>query len=161
MISRSGIAALFVMSVALGGRASAQQSPRIAAEYRADAIVGRGTAAQGGLGAVFPLGIYVRMGVDASAGAIWRDGQTRASGRVDGIARFLLDPFREAPFGLSIGGGLSVPYVRGDTHVRPYLTTVVDVEGRMRGRFTPALQVGLGGGTRIGVVIRSSTTRWR
>jgi hypothetical protein len=56
---------------------------------------------------------------------------------------------------------LSLPYTKGDTRTRPYLTAVIDVEGRQRGRFTPALQVGLGGGTRVGVVIRSSATRWR
>jgi hypothetical protein len=161
VISRSVIAGCFVVSLGAAARVDAQQAPQIAAEYRADAIVGRGTAAQGGVGVVVPLGVYVRLGFDASGGAMWRDGQTLASGRFDGVARFLLDPFREAPFGLSIGGGLSVPYVRGDAHVRPYLTTVVDVEGRMRGRFSPAFQIGLGGGTRIGVVIRSSTTRWR
>jgi hypothetical protein len=143
-------------------RSGAQsQSPPTYVEYRADAIFGRGTSAEGGLGAVFPLGTYVRLGVDAAGGATWRDAQTRASGRVDGIARFLLDPFREAPFGFSLGGGLSVPYVRGDTRVRPYLTAVVDIEGRQRGRLTPAFQIGLGGGTRVGVVVRSSTSRWR
>jgi hypothetical protein len=45
--------------------------------------------------------------------------------------------------------------------VRPYLTVVIDVEGRMRGPVTPALQVGLGGGTRVGVVLRASKARWR
>ena len=62
---------------------------------------------------------------------------------------------------LSFGGGVSVPYTDGDPHVRPYLTVVIDVEGRMRGPVTPALQVGLGGGTRIGVVLRASKARWR
>jgi len=139
----------------------AQTTPPRYAEYRADAIVGRGTAVQGGLGVTVPLGIYVRLGVDAAAGATWRDQTSRASGRVDLIGRFLLDPFRETPLGLSLGGGLSVPYTDGDAHLRPYLTVVVDVEGRMRGPLTPALQLGLGGGARIGLVLRSSRARWR
>ena len=80
---------------------------------------------------------------------------------MDAIGRFLLDPYREMPLGLSLGGGISVPVVRGDSQVRPYLTAVVDVEGRTRGPVTPAVQVGLGGGARVGVVMRLATGRWR
>jgi hypothetical protein len=141
-----------------GGQA---QSPPTYAEYRVDAIVGRGTAIQGGAGIVLPLGTYVRLGIDGAVGATRTEGETRMSGRADAIARFLLDPFREAPFGLSLGGGLSVPYVRSNTRVRPYLTAVMDIEGRTRGNFTPALQLGLGGGTRAGVIVRTSPPRWR
>ena len=142
-------------------KARAQNQPPPYAEYRADAIVGRGTTAQVGAGVVVPLGIYVRLGVDAAGGATWRDHATLASGRVDVIGRFLLDPFRETPLGLSFGGGVSVPYTNGDTRTRPYLTVVIDVEGRVRGPVTPALQVGLGGGARIGVVLRTTRSRWR
>ena len=99
------------LAVALGvlavPKAQAQNQPPAYAEYRADAIVGRGTAAQGGAGVVVPLGIYVRLGIDAAAGATWRGDATRASGRVDVIGRFLLDPFRETRLGLSLGGGVS------------------------------------------------------
>jgi hypothetical protein len=143
------------------GVARAQNSPPAYPEYRADAVVGRGTTAQLGLGAVIPGGVYARMSVDGGAGATWRDGAAHASGRVDVIARFLLDPFREAPVGLSFGAGVSVPYVAGDAHVRPYLTFVTDIEGRRRGGFTPALQIGLGGGARVGLVLRQSVSRWR
>lgn len=139
----------------------AQSIPPAYAEYRGDAIVGRGTSAQAGLGAVFVMGTYVRTSVDAAGGATWRYDAARASGRADVIARFLLDPFRESRLGFSLGGGVSVPYESGDTHVRPLLTAVVDVEGRLRGGVTPALQVGLGGGTRIGLVLRTSPPRWR
>jgi hypothetical protein len=130
-------------------------------EYRADAIVARGTTLQGGLGPVFPLGTYVRLSVDGAVGSTWRDGSAHASGRVDAISRFLLDPFREVPVAVSLGGGVSVPYVDGDRRVRPYVTVVIDVEGRIRGRFTPAMQVGLGGGARVGFVLRTSPPRWR
>ena len=143
------------------GVARAQDSPPAYSEYRADVIVGRGTTTQLGLGAVIPGGVYARMSVDGAAGTTWRDGGTHTSGRVDIVARFLLDPFREAPVGLSFGAGVSVPYVAGDSHVRPYLTFVTDIEGRRRGGFTPALQLGLGGGARVGVVLRRSVSRWR
>ncbi len=158
-VSVASLALALVLSA--GSNAEAQNTSPVYAEYRADAIVGRGTTAQGGAGASVPLGTYVRLGLDAAAGATWRDQATRASGRVDVIGRFLLDPFRESPLGLSFGGGVSVPYTDGDARLRPYLTVVIDVEGRMRGPVTPAIQVGLGGGARIGVVLRTSRPRWR
>jgi hypothetical protein len=141
--------------------AGGQEQPPRYGELRADAIIGRWASAQGGVGLVVPLDVYTRLGIDGAIGTTWRNDAPHGSGRVDAIARFLLDPFREAPFGLSLGGGVSVPYVAGDTHVRPYLTAVIDVEGRMRGAVTPALEVGLGGGARIGLVLRRSSPRWR
>jgi hypothetical protein len=144
------------------GTASAQQAPpRGYAEYRADAIIARGTAAQLGAGVILPLGVYVRLGVDAAAGATWRHGQTVGGGRVDAIARFLLDPFRESRLGFSVGGGVSAPIGSGEPSQPPYLTVVLDLEGRRHRGVTPALQVGLGGGTRIGVVLRQSPLQWR
>jgi hypothetical protein len=139
----------------------AQQKIPSYAEYRGDVIVGRGTAVEGGAGIVLPAGVYVRTSIDGAAGATWRNGETHVSGRLDVIGRFLLDPFREVPIGVSVGGGVSVPYVSGDAHVRPYLTAVVDIEGRARRNVTPALQIGLGGGTRIGIVLRTSHGAWR
>jgi hypothetical protein len=143
-------------------RAQELAAPPAYAEYRADAIVTRGFAAEGGAGVVIPGGTYVRVGIDGAAGPTWRDGAVRAGGRVDVIGRFLLDPFREVPYGISLGGGVSVPYVQGDAHLRPYVTVVLDVEGRRRrSGWTPALQLGLGGGARIGVVLRRSPQRYR
>lgn len=142
---------------------TAQQQRRVPpyGEYRVDAILGRGAAVQGGGGIVFPLGVYTRLAVDAGAGALWHDDAVHASGRVDVIARFLLDPFREAPLGLSLGGGLTLPYAEGDARVGTFLTAVIDVEGRMWRSVTPALQVGLGGGTRVGIVLRRSPRTYR
>jgi hypothetical protein len=157
------LAAALICAV-LARRAGAQAAslvPPLYPEFRADAIVARQTSAQAGAGVVMPLGIYVRFSVDAAAGATFADGTSRASGRVDAIGRFLLDPFRETPVALSVGGGLSVPYVDGQDRVRPYLTAVIDVEGRQRGKLTPALQIGLGGGARVGIVLRASQPRWR
>jgi hypothetical protein len=149
---------LFIAARAVGAQVPAAPSY---AEFRVDAIVARATSVQGGIGGVFPLGTYVRLSIDGAGGVTMNEGNSRASGRIDAIGRFLLDPLREAPIGLSLGGGLSLPYVDGDKRVRPYLTAVVDIEGRRRGAVTPALQIGLGGGTRVGVVLRMSQPRWR
>lgn len=129
-------------------------------EYRADGIFGNAETAQAGLGLNVPMGIYVRLGIIGAAGVTHRDSESSFSGRTDVLARFLLDPLRETPVALSLGGGLSVPYEQG-TRVRPYLTGVVDVEGRRRHGVSPALQVGLGGGTRVGIVLRASSERRR
>ena len=141
--------------------AQALSNPPVYEEYRIDAIANRGGALEGGAGVVIPAGLYVRLGVDGAAGATWRDGSAHTSGRIDGIARFTLDPFREIPVGLSLGGGVSIPYVQGDAHVRPLLAAVIDVEGKRHGGITPALQIGLGGGLRVGVVLRNSPFRYR
>ena len=151
-----------LLALVLSTVAGAQQQPtRPYAEYRADAIFARGTAAQLGGGIVVPLGVYVRLGVDAAAGATWRYGETVGSGRVDAIARFLLDPFRESRLGFSLGGGVSAPIGAAEPSQPPYLTAVLDLEWPRHRGLTPAVQVGLGGGTRIGFVLRRSPLQWR
>lgn len=153
-------AAAVVLLALVAGAARAQNAPLSYPELRVDAIDGRGQTLQAGAGATVPAGIYVRIAFDAAAGTTWRDDAAHASGRGDVIARFSLDPFREVPLGLSLGGGVSVPVVQGD-RTRPYATVAVDLEGRRRGSWTPAVQVGLGGGVRVGFAIRRSPLRWR
>jgi hypothetical protein len=157
-ITRFALVPIFVLASAARAQASLVPPPYV--EYRADGIFGNAETVQGGVGLNVPMGIYVRLGVIGAAGVAHRDGDASFSGRTDVIARFLLDPLRETPVGLSLGGGVSVPYEQG-MRVRPYLTAVIDVEGRRRGGISPALQVGLGGGTRVGVVLRASPERRR
>ena len=145
----------------VGSAATAQQQQRTYAEYRVDIIAARTTSAQAGGGVEIPLDVYTRLGLIAAAGVTARGGAWHASGRVDVLARYLLDPFREVPWGLSLGGGVTIPYVDGDTRIRPYLTLVVDLEGPRRKGWSPAFQLGLGGGARLGLVMRASTPQWR
>ena len=154
-------AALLVITAFAGARA--QNQPSRSTEFRADVIAGRGTAGEIGGGVQIPLGYYVRLGVVGAAGVTWRDGEAPTSGRVDVVARYLLDPFREVDWAPSFGGGMSLLYVDGDTRPKPYLTVVIDLEGpRMRsGKLSPALQLGLGGGTRISIALRASRGPWR
>ena len=142
--------------------AAAQQpaQPRAIPELRADVIVGRQPAVQIGGGAQVPAGYYVRVGLVAAAGIRIDDRASRPasttdiSGRVDVLARFLLDPFRQTRYGLSLGGGLSVRAEPGD-RLRPVLLVAAEVEGRRATNgWVPAVQVGLGGGVRLGVVLR-------
>ena len=147
-----------VTSLALPRRGQAQEPATAHAvpEVRIDAIAGDRRAIQGGVGLQIPFGFYVRLGADAAIGT--RTG-TRSSGsaldgRVDLLARFLLDPFRQSPYGFSAGAGLSARFEPGE-RVTPLLLVALELEGRRRpSGWVPALQAGLGGGARIGVVIR-------
>jgi hypothetical protein len=142
--------------------ATAQQpeAPPISPELRADVIVGHDPAVQVGAGAQIPVGYYVRIGLDAAVGSLLGERATssaparRIDGRFDLLVRFLLDPFRQSAFGLSLGGGMSVRAEPGE-RARPLLLVAVDVEGRRaRSGWVPAVQIGLGGGARIGVLLR-------
>ena len=128
---------------------------RLTPEFRGDAIVAEHrTALQAGGGVQIPAGYYVRIGMLGAAGADVVPHATEASGRFDLVGRFLLDPFRQSEWGLSIGAGLSLRVHAGD-HVRPYLLTLLDLEGpRNSAGLAPSVQLGLGGGARIGAGLR-------
>ena len=95
-------------------------------------------------------GLYARLGLAASAGAS-TDG--RAVGEVAGTGRFLLDPLRQSSRGLYATGGLAL---RVEHAVRPRLFVLagLGLEGRPVGRVVPAVEAGVGGGARLGVVLR-------
>jgi len=158
--------ACVLAALALLAPAVAAQVPRPSAEpeLRLDAIFGHEPAVQLGAGVQIPMGYYVRVGLDGAVGIATRDrraliGSAKSppgpmDGRLDLLVRFLLDPFRQSAFGLSLGGGLSARAEPGD-RVRPRLLVAMDLEGRRSARgLVPALQVGLGGGLRVGVVLR-------
>lgn len=158
--SRIELLPILILLFALSSRSDAQQPPARSyfppLELRIDAIdvssAGSGTL-QGGVGANVPLGYYVRLELVGAGGITKRDSLNHNSARIDGLARFLLDPFNDAPWGLSIGGGLSAMFEQGAT-TREYLVVVIDLEAPHVSGVTPALQLGLGGGFRAGVVLR-------
>lgn len=133
-------------------------------ELRADVITGRTRAVQIGAGVQLPIGYYVRVGAVAAAGARYDASATAAPGavgRVDVAARFLLDPFRQSRVGASVGGGLSVLAAPGD-RARPLLLLLLDLEGRRTARgLVPAVQIGVGGGVRLGIALRAGAERVR
>jgi len=157
----SPLALALIATLAPHVDAQAAGQPRTSAEYRADMIMGQGTAAQIGAGAQIPLGYYVRLGITGAAGVTTHNSVSVGGGRLDVIGRYLLDPFREVAWTPSFGGGVTVRYDDGDKNARTYLTVVLDIEGPRRGLFSPTLQIGLGGGTRIGVALRATRGPWR
>jgi hypothetical protein len=144
---------LAAVSARVGAQA-AVSGARLQPELRADVIAARATAVEVGAGASAPLGIYVRLGLVAAAGAAWAGREARASGRIDAVARFLLDPFFQSRWAPYAGGGVSARYVATDERWRGFIALVVGLEGPRRGGTVPAVEVGLGGGARIGVALR-------
>jgi hypothetical protein len=150
------LAALALLAVA-SAPTHAQQHVPIVPELRIDVLGAHPTSVQGAAGVEIPAGTYARVGVLAGAGAtIEGDGRSRAAGRVDVLARFLLDPFRQSRWGFSAGAGVSLRADPGD-RVRPRLLVALDLEGRRsHAGLSPSLQIGLGGGVRGGVGLRWS-----
>lgn len=127
----------------------------IQSELRLDGIVARSNAIEAGYGISIPAGIYVRNGLVLGAGV----GHNGADARADLISRFSLDPFRQsrwAPYG---GAGLSGRFrPDADGGSRAYLLVFIGVEGGLpqgaRSGWVPAVELGLGGGARLGIVLR-------
>jgi hypothetical protein len=154
---RSAIGAMLVAG-AVAATAGAQ-SPARPIEWRADAIRGDGVETLAGVGMGRALGIYSRVSAAAAAGTRWVDGDVEPAGRVDVSVRFVLDPFHESRFGISVGGGVTAAV--SERRQKAFLAALLEVEGRRRRRFAPAVQIGLGGGARVTVLLRSGTVRSR
>lgn len=138
-------------------RASAQFGEAQPASPRWEGRV-EGTAAEApgahlGIGIGLRAGWYARPSVHLAAGAVrGSDDVWRGSQRADVMLRFLLDPFGERPRGWYGGAGVSLQQVAGRS--RGSLLLLAGVEGRARRGVRPALEVGIGGGVRFGVVLR-------
>lgn len=155
MIARGLLALLSCAALAASAHAQSTIDAGVKPEVRVDAITARSsTVVQVGGGVEIPAGYYARIGVIGAVGAPLASASRSLHGRLDVIGRFLFDPFREHAWGLSAGAGVSIRVAEHD-RVRPYLATVLDLEGPRRASgFSPAVQVGLGGGVRVGAALR-------
>ena len=129
-------------------------------EFKTEIIAERnGVVSSSGVGLMIPAGSYVRIDAVPSAGAFFGRGTSDLTASVDAVARFLLDPFRQQSWGLSLGAGIEA---RAQQHAagRSVLIVVADLEGSRNARgFSPAIQLGVGGGVRLGFVFRRSDMR--
>ena len=143
---------VFAVPAVAGGQLP-QQSLQV--EGRLDGIFARTAGVEAGLGITIPAGIYVRSGLLAGLGA----GRHGVEGRTDFVSRFSLDPFRQSRWAPYAGGGISGRYRSElDGGSRAYLLIFLGVEGplplgEMSG-WVPAFELGLGGGARVGIVLR-------
>jgi hypothetical protein len=149
-----------ILFVAAPLRAQRAEDRRVRAipqwEVRQDLTFAREPSVHAGAGLNVRAGYYVRLGATLNAGAVrgvrnvWVGTQ-----RLDLTARFLLDPFGERARAWYGGGGVSIAQGPGV----PAVTTmqwVVGLEGAQDGKMTPSVELGLGGGVRLGVVLRGT-----
>lgn len=138
-------------------RSIGAQTPHLPLQFegRLDALIASRTGVEGGIGLSIPAGLYTRLGLVGGIGA----GEHGWEGRTDLIARFSLDPFRQSSWAPYAGGGISGRFrTTADGGSDAYLLIYLGVEGplpigELKG-WAPAIELGLGGGARIGVIFR-------
>ncbi len=155
MIALRWLAAALCALVISSRSAAAQTEQRRQVDARLDVIVSRWTAAQGAIGVSVPAGLYVRTGVVVGVGG----GGRGVDSRIDLFSRFTFDPFRQSRWSPYAGGGLSGRYAAGNSpRAHAYMLVFVGFEGPLSGirasGWVPAFELGLGGGARLGVVLR-------
>jgi len=129
-------------------------------EFRADLQGTPDRGALAGMGVNVRAGWYARVGLSASAGALYRADAWLSQQRLDATVRFLFDPFAQRA--RSLYGGAGVGVVRGASgDLTGRLLVVVGMEGAARGRMVPAAELTLGGGVRLGVVLRAKRDEGR
>ena len=148
------LATLLVFAVPAVGAGQGRAQP-VQHEVRLDGLFAEQTAVHAGYGVSAPAGLYLRAGLVLGAGA----GRHGFEGRTDLVGRFSFDPLRQSRWGPYGGAGVSGRFnSTEDGGAKAYLLFFLGVEGplpagRTRG-WVPALEVGLGGGARVGVVMR-------
>ena len=154
----SAIALILAPAVALAQ--SDTFKPLVQFEARLDALGGPPAGVQAGIGANAAAGYYFRIGADVAAGASSRDGRAVASGRVDFITRYLLDPFHESRWGPYVGGGFTAQWDQR-ANWRGDLLLLIGIEGPAHAGWRTSVELGLGGGARLGVVLRRARSNGR
>jgi hypothetical protein len=137
-----GVTALF-LAASLHGQA-------FQPEVRLDGFGSRPYSLEPGIGIGIPLGNYVRASVGGGYALPLESSLDGERWRAEALGRFTFDPFRQRRWGLSIGGG--VTYRRS----RTYLAAIADLEGPAIRGFLPAIQGGVSGGARVGLVLRKA-----
>lgn len=160
-------AALLVVVLSMPSLAGAQRAlaasrpSRLRPELRVDAILAREGGAQLAGGLVAAAAYNLRVALDAGVGGVRRaDGGVEPAGRVDLLARWLSDPFRQSKRAVHAGGGIGVLFAQGDAP-RPVAIVTVGVEGTSDGPWVPGVELGLGGGVRVGFTLRRAPSRQR
>ncbi|MGI9089535.1 MAG: hypothetical protein ACR2GG_00370 [Gemmatimonadaceae bacterium] len=119
---------------------------------RFDVIGDNPAALQAGLGVTVPLSREFSVGGVAGAGL----SSTAFSGRGDLFGRFSLDPYHRNSWEPYVGGGATVRIDTGPG-ARTYLLGFLGANGPRTGSVIPGVELGLGGGVRIGVTLRWTT----
>jgi hypothetical protein len=139
-------------------RAAAQATtPSVAPEIRTDAIVARSTAFQLAAGAAIATGDYLWVGADLGVGVV-TGRPLEPSASLDVTGRLHLDSDGDTQWAPYLVGGMTFRADRGARGAL-YLLIALGVHAPARAGIVPALEVGLGGGVRAGIVLRRATGR--
>jgi len=127
----------------------------VQSEVRVDGIIARTSGVEAGFGVSVPAGIYVRTGLVGGVGS----GRHGVESRADFIARFSLDPFRQSHWAPYAAAGLSGRFrALADGGAKGYLLVLLGLEGPLPdgqlAGWVPAVELGLGGGARVGLILR-------
>jgi len=140
---------------------AAQRLARFRPSVRVDAILGQDAIGQVAGGMAIAAAYNVRVGLDAGIGGVRRpNGGAQAAGRVDLLARWLSDPFRQSRRALHAGGGIGILFEQGRAP-RPVAIVTLGLEGTSDGPWVPGVEIGLGGGVRAGLTLRRAPARQR
>ncbi len=134
--------------------------PAVQFETRIDALGGPPAGAQLGIGANVAADYYLRIGADAAFGAASRNGAAVAAGRVDIVSRYLLDPLHEFKWGPYAGAGMTAQWDQR-ANWRADLLLVLGIEGPVHAGWRTSVELGLGGGARLGIVLRRARSNGR
>jgi hypothetical protein len=166
------VGGLVLLTAASSPAQSNPPLPRLMNEGMVNGRFARSNAIELGWSLIVPMSPYIRTHLTAAGGYIRRDQLSMRESRYEGSIRFLLDPFRQARYGLSFGAGAGMtnsdglfgppnPFGERFQTWRPFLVAYTDLELRKSAGLTPALQLGIGSGIRFGLLVRSATNRWR
>lgn len=136
------------------GSRPTQDEKQVAVSYipslRFDLIASRSTAVHVGASVVVPVSNYFGIGGTAGAG-LSEDG---FSSRGDLFARFSLDPYHQYTWEPYFGAGGTIRMDSGGPGTRSYLLAFIGVNGPKTGKIAPGVELGVGGGLRLGVTLR-------
>lgn len=113
------------------------------------------TAVQAGLEVSTATGHNIRLALITAAGSSWNDGRVGVSARADLVGRFLLVPDFTTRWSPYLGGGLGLRYDRL-ANWRGTLIAVLGAEGPNWSGVVPFVEVGVGGGVRLGFGVRAT-----
>ncbi len=156
----AGVVLLVACSLFWSTPNQAQRPTGAQVGVRLDAIGSRAATAQGGFTVNAVAGLYIRLEGTVAGGWAWHHGSTYGAFRTDAAARFALDPFRESKHAFYGLGGLSLMY-DGLERWRPRLLAGFGIEGPARHGRVIAAELALGGGARLGIVVRRARASGR
>ena len=166
MIGRAALTTACAVAVgsALPASTAAQSRP-LFPEARVDGVTARGNAVYGSVGIALPLTTYTRVALTGGAGRSWYRDREGVAARIELVGRFVLDPLRErrwAPYGFAgLGSSYDDLYEESRDRWREVIVLGIGAEGPRVGAVSPAVEVAMGGGTRLSLVLRRALANRR